>query len=75
MNLEFKYANLGGLNQGILPTLNSLSGVYAAILFYFTFNEIISIAQGIGMVFMLSSVVLFGLEGASAKNPHLKNVT
>ena len=55
---------MGGLNQGILPTLNSLAGVYAAFIFYFSFNEIISIAQGVGMVLMIVSVVFFGLEGA-----------
>jgi hypothetical protein len=38
-------------------------------LFYFKFNEIISIAQLIGMVFMIGSVVLFGYEGAAAKVP------
>lgn len=43
-----------------------MAGVYASVLFYFSFNEIISIAQGIGMIFMLGSVVLFGLEGAEA---------
>jgi hypothetical protein len=67
LSCSFKYASLGGLNQGIIPTLNSLAGVYCAILFYFKFNEIISVAQLIGMVCMVASVVLFGYEGAAAK--------
>lgn len=65
--LAFKYAALGGLNQGILPTLTSLAGVYSAILFYFTFGEAISCAQIIGMLLMLICVVFLGLESASVK--------
>ena len=67
LSLSFKYASIGGLNQGILPTFNSLAGVFCGILFYFKFNEIISVAQFIGMIVMISSVVLFGFEGANSK--------
>lgn len=42
LSMAFKYAALGGLNQGILPTLTSLAGVYSAIIFYFKFAEKIS---------------------------------
>lgn len=64
--LAFKYAAKGGLNQGILPTLTSLSGVYSAIIFYFSFNELVSPAQIFGMILMLVCVVFLGLEGAEA---------
>jgi hypothetical protein len=39
-----KYAAMGGVNQGIIPTLMSLGGVYSGVLFYFAFNEIVSVA-------------------------------
>ena len=64
--LAFKYAAKGGLNQGILPTLTSLSGVYSAFIFYFSFNELVSPAQIFGMILMLVCVVFLGLEGAEA---------
>jgi hypothetical protein len=44
ISLAFKYAALGGLNQGILPTLTSLAGIYSSIIFYFKFSELISFA-------------------------------
>jgi len=65
ISMGFKFAALGDLNQGILPTLTSLAGVYCSILFYFKFNEIISLAQFVGMFLMIVSVVFLGLEGAS----------
>ena len=35
LSYGFKFAALGNLNQGILPTLTSLAGVYCSIVFYF----------------------------------------
>ena len=67
LSVAFKYAALGGLNQGILPTLTSLAGVYSAFIFYFRFHEKISFPQIIGMSLMLVSVVFLGLEGATKK--------
>lgn len=67
LSMAFKYAALGGLNQGILPTLTSLAGVYSAIIFYFKFAEKISFPQFIGMFLMIISVVFLGLEGATKK--------
>jgi drug/metabolite transporter (DMT)-like permease len=46
----------------------SLGGVYSSILFYFSFNEIISISQIIGMIFMIICVIFLGLESADAGN-------
>lgn len=66
ISMAFTYAGMSGLNQGILPTLISLAGVYCAILFYFTFSEMPSITQIFGMLLMIGAVVLIGLEGAQA---------
>jgi multidrug transporter EmrE-like cation transporter len=76
LNLSFKYAALCNLNQGILPTLATLSGFYTAVLFYFKFSEMISCAQIIGMVFMVACVAFLGLEGAaksSSVTPSVSN--
>ena len=59
----FKFAAMANLNQGIITTLSSLSGVYTMVWFYFKFNEIISFAQMAGMLLMLVSVILLALEG------------
>jgi drug/metabolite transporter (DMT)-like permease len=45
--------------------MTSLAGVFCSILFYFKFNEIISIAQMTGMALILFSVVFLALEGMS----------
>ena len=44
LSMGMKYAAMGGVNQGIIPTLMSLGGVYSGILFYFAFDELISVA-------------------------------
>mmetsp|Transcript_17523 Transcript_17523/g.29546 ORF Transcript_17523/g.29546 Transcript_17523/m.29546 type:complete len:209 (+) Transcript_17523:304-930(+) len=65
LTLGFKYAALGGLNQGILPTLTSLASIFTVIVFYFRFYELISFIQLVGIAIMIVSVVYLGLEGAS----------
>lgn len=65
MAIAFKFCAMAGLNQGIIPTLGSLAGVYSMTLFYFLFNEIISFAQMAGMTLMIVCVVLLALEGTS----------
>ena len=49
LSLGMRYATMGGVNQGIIPTLLSLGGFYSSVLFYFKFNELISVAQVIGI--------------------------
>jgi hypothetical protein len=39
MTFAYKYAAIAGINQGVLLTLNSLSGVYNIFIFYFFFKE------------------------------------
>ena len=64
----FKFAALADMNQGVIATLGTLSGVYTMVWFYFKFSEIISFAQMAGMFLMFASVVLLALEGMSAGN-------
>ena len=56
------------MNQGILPTLASLSSFYTSVLFYFKFSEMVSMAQVVGMVLMIVCVVFLGLEGSTQSN-------
>ena len=74
LNLSFKYASLCGLNQGILPTLTSLSSFYTSVLFYFQFSEMISLAQFVGMMLMIVCVVFLALEGMSASSKHVLQI-
>ena len=63
--LSFKYAALGGINQGIIVTLSSLSTVYSAVLFYYVFHETVSPTQFLGMAIMVACVILLAFEGQS----------
>lgn len=38
----FKYAKMGGLNQGIIPIMTTLASLFNSVLFYFAFDEKIS---------------------------------
>ena len=63
MTFAYKYAAFAGINQGVLLTLNSLSGVYNIFIFYFFFKERIQLIQFVGMLFMLLCVCLIGISG------------
>ena len=64
-NYAFKYAALCGLNQGIIPTLTSVSSFFNSVLFYYKFSETVSASQFIGMILMIACVVFLALEGMS----------
>lgn len=68
MALAFKHAALGGMNQGVLPTLTCLASIFTMVLFYFKFYELISFIQGLGMLIMVISVVFLGLEATAGSD-------
>ncbi len=63
MTYAFKYAQLGGINQGVLLTLNSLAAVYNIFIFYFLFKEKVTVIQIVGICLMLTCVCLIAING------------
>ena len=58
----FKFALLAGINQGCITSLFSIVGVYVSIIFYFKFNEVISISKIVGIIMMIPCILLLTLD-------------
>ena len=58
----FKYAKLAEMNQGCIPSLFTVNSIYVSTLFYFKFNEKITISQIIGIFLMIPCVILLSLD-------------
>lgn len=63
----FKYAKMGGLNQGIIPIITTLATLYNSIIFYKAFGEKVSPPKIFGMLFTVACVVCLALDSASRK--------
>ena len=60
----FKFAKMGGLNQGIIPIMTTLASLFNSVLFYFTFGEKISSPKLLGMFMTISCVVFLALASS-----------
>ena len=58
----FKFALLADMNQGCIPSLFSVTSIYISIIFYFKFNEVISVSKIIGILMMVPCVVLLSMD-------------
>ena len=58
----FKFAKIGGLNQGVIPVITVLATLYNSIIFYFAFGERLSCSKIFGMALIISSVVWLGID-------------
>ena len=58
----FKFAKLSEMNQGCIPSLFTVNSIYVAILFYFKFNERITLSQIIGIFLMIPCVIFLSLD-------------
>ena len=65
MSLGWKFAERSGMNQGVISTLLSLSGLFNIVSFYFKFGEKISCLHLIGVAFMIACIVCISLEATS----------
>ena len=61
----FKFALLAEMNQGCIPSLFALAGIYISVLFYFAFNEVISLSKIFGILLMIPCVTLLSLASKS----------
>ena len=50
------------MNQGSISSLFSLPGIYVAVLFYFKFNEVISVSKIIGILMFIPCVILLSMD-------------
>ena len=58
----FKYAKLGGMNQGIIPIVTTTATLYNSILFYKAFGEKVSKVRIFGMCFTVCCVICLALD-------------
>ena len=61
----FKFAKMGGMNQGVVMTVLAFAMVFNTITFYYSFGESVSCIKVVGMVFIFSCIVLLGFDAGS----------
>ena len=65
VSYAFKFALAAEINQGAIPSIFSVTGIYIAILFYFCFNEVISPAKIGGIVMIVLCVIFLAFDEKS----------
>ena len=63
----FKFAKMGGLNQGVVPIVTTTATLYNSVIFYFVFGEKVSKVKIFGMLFTVGCVVLLALDSSQKK--------
>lgn len=58
----FKFALMADINQGCIPSLFAITGIYIAIVFYISFKESLSIAKMVGLVLLIACVIVIALD-------------
>lgn len=58
----FKFAKLAEMNQGCIPSLFTVTGIYVAIVFYFKFDEKLAKPQILGIGLMTACVVVLSMD-------------
>ena len=58
----FKFALYAEMNQGCIPSLFSVTGIYIAVLFYFMFKEVLSCSHIFGIALMVPCVICLALD-------------
>ena len=58
----FKFAIYARINQGCIPCLFAITGIYIAILFYFCFKEVISCAKIIGIFLIIGCITFLAFD-------------
>ena len=65
MTYAWYFAELGGLNQGVISALLALASLINVISFYFGFGEKISYVSLVGVIFMVASILCIGAAAGS----------
>lgn len=61
----FKFAKLGGLNQGVVGIMTIFASIFNSIIFYFYFGEVLSIIKIFGMMVAITAVIFLGVYSAN----------
>ena len=70
----FKYAKMGGLNQGIIPIVTTMATPITSIVFYKMFGEKVTATKIFGMMFTVGCVVFLALDSLYSKASANKDV-
>lgn len=62
VSFAFKFALQAEMNQGCIPSLFAVTGIYIAVLFYFCFNEVISVSKIIGLILIILCIILLAFD-------------
>ena len=68
MALAWKFAQIGGINQGVVSTLIIFASVFNVINFYCFYGEKVTIWQGFGIFFMVLCIACIGIESSRQKD-------
>ena len=50
------------MNQGCIPSLFAVTGIYVAVCFYFCFNEVISVSKIIGLILIIVCIAFLAFD-------------
>lgn len=67
-HFAYKFAKLGGLNQGVIPIMTIFATIFNTIVFYLAFGEKVSCIKIFGMCFCVSTVIFLAIDANNKKN-------
>ena len=70
VSYSFKFALAAQINQGCIPCMFSITGIYIAVMFYWCFNERISPSKISGILLIVLCVIFlaFDKKGEASTN-------
>lgn len=71
----FKFAKLGGLNQGVVAISLTFISITNTILFYFVFNEKVTNLQIVGMILIIGCGVLLCLSASNQEDIEQEDIS
>eukprot|EP00355_Strombidium_rassoulzadegani_P003296 CAMPEP_0168614938 /NCGR_PEP_ID=MMETSP0449_2-20121227/4242_1 /TAXON_ID=1082188 /ORGANISM="Strombidium rassoulzadegani, Strain ras09" /LENGTH=315 /DNA_ID=CAMNT_0008655653 /DNA_START=170 /DNA_END=1117 /DNA_ORIENTATION=- len=66
-SLAYKFAKMGGINQGVVPILTLFAAIFNCVAFYFGFNEKLNFPKVLGMMLAILCGCLLLVDSAGKK--------
>lgn len=66
MSGAFYFAQKSDINQGCIPAIFAIVGIYIAILFFFCFDERISFSKIMGLVLIIACIAFIAFDPKEA---------
>ena len=73
--LAFKYAAMAEVNQGVIASLFTSGVIFTSILFYFIYDEKLTIMDVIGIAGILAGVALIGFGKEQQRSSETTEIT